>query len=401
MDERLQRLLNFAVQGDVDALFSIVAEDPLVLERIDEMSFVTTPVHAAVSGGKIHFVKEILNLKPSLVGRRDHLGRGLLHLALEGKHLQEGLSPRDSELVEKYQELVTFLIKIHPEVVRVKAKGMVTPWHYAAELDDETNLAEFLYVCPSSIEDLTVKSETAIHVAIKNRSFKAFKVLLGWLRHFDKEKILKWENEEGHNALHTAISENQPEPEVVKLLIKCMNVNRKNGKGLTALDIFYDLQPSLNPEVKRILLGATAKRASQLNPGPNIKTRLFLNLLGAKNYSLVDYLCGELASAEVLIRKMGLADRIISKIPLEVQNVVLVVAILIATATYQATLSPPGGFWQDDGGPTKNNTAVIKTSPFSFSSNIFLNPQFYRGQSQQVAGHMIQGSTCHFIFLDI
>ncbi|KAJ0049199.1 hypothetical protein Pint_16742 [Pistacia integerrima] len=167
----------------------MVAEDPLVLERVDEMSFVTTPLHAA----------------------RDHLGRGLLHLALEGKHLQEGRSPGDSELEEKYQELVTWLIRTHPGLIRVKAKGMVTPLHYAAQLDDEINLADFLYVCPSSIEDFTVKSETAIHVAIKNWSFKAFKVLFGWLRHFDKEEILKWEDEEGNNALHTAISENQPE----------------------------------------------------------------------------------------------------------------------------------------------------------------------------------------------
>ncbi|XP_031275292.1 ankyrin repeat-containing protein BDA1-like [Pistacia vera] len=211
MDERLQRLQNSAFEGDVDALFSIVAEDPLVLERIDEMSFVTTPSHAAVSGGKIHFVKEILNLKPSFVGKRDHLGRGLLHLALEGKQLQQERSPRDSGLVEKYQELVTWLIKTHPELIRVKAKGMVTPLHYAAQLNDEINLADFLYVCPSSIEDLTVKSETAIHVAIKNWSFKAFKVLLGWLRHFDREEILKCEDEEGNNALHTAICESHPE----------------------------------------------------------------------------------------------------------------------------------------------------------------------------------------------
>ncbi|XP_044477703.1 ankyrin repeat-containing protein BDA1-like [Mangifera indica] len=208
MDERLQ---NAAMEGNVDALYSVLAEDPYVLERIDQVPFVTTPLHTAAREGKIHFAKEILNLNPSFAWKRDHLGRSPLHLALEGKHLQEGLSPRDLDLEEKYQELVTWLIKHDSEVVRVKAKGMVTPLHYAAQLDDESSVADFLYVCPLSIEELTVKSETVVHVAVKNGSLKAFKVLLGWLRRFNKEEILKWKDEEGNNPLHTAVSADQPE----------------------------------------------------------------------------------------------------------------------------------------------------------------------------------------------
>ena len=41
----------------------------------------------------------------------------------------------------------------------------------------------------------------------------------------------------------------------------------------------------------------------------------------------------------------------------EVRNILLVVVILIATATYQAVLSPPGGVWQDDLASNSNNTA--------------------------------------------
>ncbi|XP_044477635.1 ankyrin repeat-containing protein BDA1-like [Mangifera indica] len=136
---------------------------------------------------------------------------------------------------------------------------MITPLHYAAQVDDESNLADFLYVCPSSMEDLTVKGETAVHVALKKGSLKAFKVLLGFRRCFDKERILNWEDEEGNNALHTAVSVNQPE--AVKLLIRDIDINRKNSKGLTALDIFYDRQGSLDTAVKDILLAAKVKTA--------------------------------------------------------------------------------------------------------------------------------------------
>ncbi|XP_044476909.1 ankyrin repeat-containing protein BDA1-like [Mangifera indica] len=228
-------------------------------------TFVTTPLHTAAREGKIHFAKEILNLKPSFASKQDHLGHSPLRLALEGKHLQELLSPRDLDLEEKYQELVTWLIKHDRELVRVKARGMVTPLHYAAQLDDESNLIDFLYVCPSSIEDLTVKSETAVHVALKKGSSKAVKVLLGWLLHFDKEEILNWKDEEGNNALHTAVSANQSK--AVKLLIGCMEVNKKNSKGLTALDMFYDGQGQglVDAAVGDILLAAKAKTASQLH----------------------------------------------------------------------------------------------------------------------------------------
>ncbi|CAI9765133.1 unnamed protein product [Fraxinus pennsylvanica] len=44
--------------------------------------------------------------------------------------------------------------------------------------------------------------------------------------------------------------------------------------------------------------------------------------------------------------------------PSKVRNTLLVVAVLIATATYQAVLSPPGSVWQDDFWPTSNTTTI-------------------------------------------
>ncbi|KAJ0106289.1 hypothetical protein Patl1_19425 [Pistacia atlantica] len=378
MDERFQRLQNSAVEGDVDALFSILVEDPYVLERIDEIPFVTTPLHTAVSEGNIHFAKEMVNLKPSFASKRDHLGRSPLHLALESGH----------------QELVTWFVTIDRELVRVKAMGMVTPLHYAAKIDDETNLANFLYVCPSSIKDLTVKCETAVHVALKNRSSRALEVLLGWLQHFDKEEILRLEDEEGNNALCTAISENQPE--MVKVLIRYMDVNRKNSKGSTALDVFHNHRDSLDAEIGRILRRAKAKRASQ-HPNPRLnRTEKFerdlIEAFFGFKHSLVDYLCGKFATTEVFLKHVRLGDRIINRVPLEVQNVVLVVAILTATPTYQASLSPPGGLWQDEGEAPRNNNSTVFSNTTTNSSKNFI-------VSERHAGHTIQGSLHHLSFL--
>ncbi|KAJ0047589.1 hypothetical protein Pint_16723 [Pistacia integerrima] len=386
MEEMLQRLQKSAAEGDVDELFSILAEDPLVLERIDVIPFMTTPLHTAAREGTIHFAKEILNLKPSFAKKRDLLGRSPLHLSLEGKHMLEVGNPGYWDLQRTYQELVTWLIKFDSELVRVKAKGLVTSLHYAAQINDYSNLADFLYVCPSSIQDLTVKCETVVHVAIKKGSCRALKVLLGCLRNFNKEKILLWEDEQGNNALHTAISENQIE--AVKLLIKYMEVNKMNGEGLTALDIFYDRQDSLNPEVGEILRGAKAKRASELAIHLLIST--LAKLLGVEN-SRVRYFSEKLSFAKSFLKSLGV-DHSINKVPLEVRNVLLVVAILITTTTYQAALSPPGGYWQDDGNLPVNNTVINKDT---YTSSILGDEE----PSEQRAGHMIQGSLIHLFFL--
>ncbi|KAJ0049098.1 hypothetical protein Pint_16672 [Pistacia integerrima] len=81
-------------------------------------------------------------------------------------------SPFHLALEKGHRELVTWLMTIDSELVRVKGKKMLTPLHYAAQIDDEKNLAHFLYVCPSpsSIKDLTPKSETAVRVTLKGRN---------------------------------------------------------------------------------------------------------------------------------------------------------------------------------------------------------------------------------------
>ncbi|KAJ0048384.1 hypothetical protein Pint_16754 [Pistacia integerrima] len=212
-DERLQRLHNSAAEGNVDALFSILAEDPYVLERIDEIPFVTTPLHTAASWGKVHFMLEIVNLKPSFASKQDHLGRSPLHLALEGKKLQEGRSPPDLDLEGKYQEVVG-----------------------------------------------------------------------------------------------------------------------------------------------EILRGAKAKRASQLHPQRKPPK------------SLVDYFRGDLSFGESILKRLGLRDQIIKTIPLKVRNAILVVALLITTATYETAPSPPRELYQGVSKgvgnlqPANNSTAISNTT---------------------------------------
>ena len=85
MDPRLEAV---ARAGDIDALYSLMKEDASVLERIDEVQFMDTPLHIAASQGQLYFSMEIMRLKPSYARMPNQDGYSPLHLALLNGHSQ-------------------------------------------------------------------------------------------------------------------------------------------------------------------------------------------------------------------------------------------------------------------------------------------------------------------------
>jgi hypothetical protein len=65
MAERIERLKVVAQQGNIDGFYMLIREDVKLLEHIDELPFVDTPLHIAASVGHIPFAMEMMRLKPS------------------------------------------------------------------------------------------------------------------------------------------------------------------------------------------------------------------------------------------------------------------------------------------------------------------------------------------------
>ena len=201
MNERIERVNNVAQHGNIDAFYNLIREDVILLQDIDELPFVNTPLHIAASSGHIHFALEMMGLKPSFARKPNPEGFSPIHLALQNGHT----------------EMVRRLLQVDGDLVNVKGKERITPLHYVVAAGNQLDLlGEFLSFCSDSIADVTIRNETALHIALKRDNLEAFKVLVEWLvsncsknASFYERKILNWKDEEGNTILHIAVSKNQ------------------------------------------------------------------------------------------------------------------------------------------------------------------------------------------------
>lgn len=197
-----EKLKKAAQDGDIEELYKLIAEEQNILDHFDEVPFCETPLHVAAENGKTHFAMELVTLKPSLALKLNVSGFTPVNLALQNNHMR----------------MVRGFIAIDRSLVRIMGRGRITPLHHVARIGDAELLSEILMACPFSIEDLTIKRETAVHIAVKNHQFMAFKVLFGWIKRANRVEILDWKDEDGNTVFHIAAAINQTEVKKMSLL---------------------------------------------------------------------------------------------------------------------------------------------------------------------------------------
>ena len=196
----MNRLRQAAQVGDTIELNNGILEEEDVLKGIDEAELIDTPLHIAAIGGHANFAMAMMYLKPSC-GRK--LNRSLY-------------SPMQLAMQNEHREVVLDLLAVDKDLVRVKGREGYTALHYAAEKGDLDLLAQFLKDCPACIEDVTIRKETALHVAAKNDKLEALELLARFLRRthlywkVSKNHLLNSKNRNGDTVLHIAASNTQP-----------------------------------------------------------------------------------------------------------------------------------------------------------------------------------------------
>ncbi|XVF83509.1 hypothetical protein PTKIN_Ptkin16aG0494300 [Pterospermum kingtungense] len=203
-----EEVMGAARSGDIEMLYRLIREDADVLERFSTMKFVETPLHIAAAEGKTDFAIEMMYLQPSFATKLNADGLSPLHLAVQNKHIELGLS----------------LLEIDRSLVSVKGKKGYTPFHFLAMKGKGDDLIKLLKKNPDCFRDVTGRDETALHVAARNKDLTALKYLLDWLLEttdygwHEKQAILDSKDRDGETVLHISVSRAVPDPEVDSIL---------------------------------------------------------------------------------------------------------------------------------------------------------------------------------------
>ncbi|KAK3420407.1 hypothetical protein EUGRSUZ_G01207 [Eucalyptus grandis] len=196
---------------------------------------------------------------------------------------------------------------------------------------------EIAILKPSFARKLNRGGYSPMHLALQNKHYGT--VLFGWIKRTYLTEILDWKDEDGNTVLHIAALEQQPEVWfmlIIKLLIGHVTEIAMNNQGMTALKIFQE-NPCGDQDLAKMLhrLGHVA---SWFQPLP-----------------LSQFLRMELSFFQKSTLWFGLRDE-------SARDIILIMATLIATTTYQATLSPPGGYWQDNSSNLLPNSTEVSAN---------------------------------------
>lgn len=331
------RLLEASRTGDVESLQSLVSDDPLMLRSISLLGG-ETPLHVSTMSGHLKFVQEILKLKRDFAWELN----------------QDGFTALDIASANGYVEIVKEILELDQNLCLVKGRDLRIPLHYAAIKGRVQVIRELLAASPDSITEVTSRGETPLHLAVQNNKFEALKVLVEHVKVFKKEGVFDIKDEQGCTLLHLAVWKKQYE--VIDLLLGngIMEVNPLNNVGLTPLDVLLCFPSEAGDrEIAEILVKNGSLKAKDLQHSSQ-------NNVVENNSSNEQTPAEEGLSPAIKLLEYFKFNKVRDS-PGEVRTTLLVIAVLIATATYQAGLSPPGGVWQDDVFSSNNNATTNAT----------------------------------------
>ncbi|XP_059654281.1 ankyrin repeat-containing protein BDA1-like [Cornus florida] len=385
----VQNLFEAAYTGNVELLHKLLQEKPLILVDVALTSPPESLLHVATKAGQLCFVCELIKHNPELARELS----------------KDGFMPMDIASTVGNVEIVKELLRVDNKICRLKGKDQRTALHYAAIKGRVGVIDLLLSTCPNSVEDVTIRGETALHLAVKSHQIEAFSALLKWLQRLSMETVINWSDCNGNTVLHVAASTKQLEYfhvcdstmvwksnlnqlysydsheanfallfPIVELLLSnsdairgIVKVNATNSKGLTAMDLLDIVMESPNDVQLREVLrrgGALgAQDVSHIPSTPSLQqvSKSKQTQQESKSEPPTDWF----AYFKFQLQRDS---------PGETRNALLVVAALIATVTFQAGVNPPTGLLESTTQSSSGNRTLIgpaTTSGLAAASAIF------------------------------
>ncbi|XP_010442600.1 PREDICTED: ankyrin repeat-containing protein At2g01680-like [Camelina sativa] len=271
---------------------------------------------------------------------------------------KDGFSPLHAAAAAGQVETVKAILGIDKKFCRLKGKDGKTPLHLATMTGKIDVIREVVSSCVDCLEDETVQGQTALHLAVLHQETGAVTAIVDLITEQNRIDVLYKKDEQGNTALHLATW--RKSRQVIEVLVQAIpeesrsfEVNAMNKMGLSALDLLVMFPSEAGDrEIYEKFIEAGAQRGRDVGT-TNVE----------RTTSTSTSTCQERSqSHKDLVKYFTFKKHRDS--PSEARSALLVVASLVATATFQASLTPPGGTWQDSSIPavSQNTTSVTATN---------------------------------------
>ncbi|KAL4366168.1 hypothetical protein AHAS_Ahas07G0179100 [Arachis hypogaea] len=382
----------------------------LNLPEIAERSiaeFDQTCIIIAASRGHTDIVRELLNKWPELVQVIDEDGNSSLHHACN----------------EGYREIIWILLRRDPNLALQYNNNGYTPLHLAVKNGRVSVLEDFVSTCSASFHYLTTEEETVFHIAVRYGCYHALEYLV---KVSNGTNLLHCQDRYGNSVLHLAVSGGRHKIADFLISKTKLDINTRNSEGFTALDILEKAKDTAeNRQLQAIFIRAGGKRSIQSSSRALEGDRTnFLSPIASRLSLSRRYISNELEMSHEILsiectsppelsksadsrspqqpqvserfdiaaykpqylspkssgkhkhqsqKKMENLNQLYyakrskhmemhKEALLNARNTIILVAVLIATVTFAAGISPPGGVYQE--GPMKGKSMVSNTTAF-------------------------------------
>ncbi|XP_022753946.1 protein ACCELERATED CELL DEATH 6-like [Durio zibethinus] len=294
---------------------SIIFANPSTLEHTGDSD--QTPLHRAVIRRDLAIIDKMLDVKRELIIKQDVRGRNPLHYAV---------ALGDYEMVKK-------LLEWDISAAYQADNNQQIPLHLAAKNGQANLLKLLLNPCPDTIEVVDNEQRNILHLSAKNGYINVVSYVLDLP---EAEDLVNASDVAGNTPLHLAamnfhsnvayfLSRNS------KVDIRVINLNHE-----TALDVVYSTD-DCGMELQKHLTLKTLKSSYTTRAGDLLQDGGFIDMEVERS------------------NKIGQRSR-------EMSTTLLLMATLIATFTFTAAFTIPGGFRNND--PDEGMAALISRSAF-------------------------------------
>ncbi|KAJ6963561.1 ankyrin repeat-containing protein ITN1-like [Populus alba x Populus x berolinensis] len=224
----------------------VLLNQPLFLRLEYDNPLGLTSLHVAASKGHTDIVKMILRACPIMAQKIDSDGCNPLHCACKNGHL----------------EITKLLLRHDLDLTLIYNNKGFKPLHLAAIHGNGTILEEFLAMAPTSFDCLTTDGDNVFHLLVRFNAHSAFMCLE---RVFGDTKLFQQPDQFGNTILHIAISGGLYHLAGSIINERKVDINHRNNRGYTALDILNHAGSSLEIQDLRDML---KKAGGKLGAGP-------------------------------------------------------------------------------------------------------------------------------------